>query len=129
MNYISCNTDVCNCATNKSYHIYGMCIPSTTCQHTIHYFDNRKKDHRINGADIVRLFNGDGLCLPAHFEQYKEHVRQLDNPTPEEHVQNNLRQQLVKQKSETRLQKQQELSELFNRKAVLPSRQNSVNNI
>jgi hypothetical protein len=106
-----------------------MCIPSTTCQHTIYYFDNRKKDHRINGADIVRLFNVDGLCLPAHFEQYREHVRQLDNPTPEEHVQNNLRQQLVKQKSETRLQKQQELTTLFNRKAVLPSRQNSASNL
>lgn len=106
-----------------------MCLQSFPCHHTIHYFDNRKKDHSINGADIVRLFQTSGLCIPAHFQQYKDHVRQLDNPTPEEHVQNNLRKQLVKQKSDNRLQKQQELTELFKNKAVLPSRQNSFNKL
>lgn len=98
-----------------------MCIPSAPCQHTIHYFDNRRKDHPINGADIVRLCQSSNLCIPIHFQKYKDLVRQLDNPTPEEHVQNNLRQQLVKQKSDNRLQKQQELSDLF-KKNVLPSR-------
>lgn len=106
-----------------------MCLQSFPCQHTIHYFDNRKKDHNINGADIVRLFKSSELCIPVHFQQYQDLVRQLDNPTPEEHVQNNLRQQLVKQKSDNRLQKQQELTELFKNKAVLPSRQNSFNKL
>lgn len=124
MNYISCNTNTCNCKHNKIYHIYGMCLQSFPCQHTIHYFDNRKKDHLINGADIVRLCQSAQLHIPPHFQQYQDHVRQLDNPTPEEHTQNNLRQQLIKQKSDNRLQKQQELTDLFKGKSVLPSRQN-----
>lgn len=123
MNYFNCNTDTCNCKLHSKYHIYGMCSRTTPCTHTLHYFDNHVKDQSINGDDLVRYCNNNNLPVPHHFEQYIDYVRQMDNPTPEERVENNLRQQLVKQKSDQRIQSQQKLTDLFNTiKSVLPSR-------
>lgn len=66
----------------------------------------------MSGSTIYKLLLEEGIS-DSHFDLYKEHVRRLENPTPEEIAQTQ-RKQLEIQESENRRRIEYEEKEAIN---------------
>ena len=64
-----------------NYYISNICLESYPCQHTVCLESGVYE--LTSGAQIYRLLMSKGLSDP-HFDKYKEYVRKIDFPTPEQ---------------------------------------------
>jgi hypothetical protein len=88
-------------------YVSTMCLDTMPCQHVVQsklsFFSlfGKPKHVTMNGADIYRELQKQNVSDPLHFDNYKEYVRRIDSPTPEEMEENKRRAERDKENLKT----------------------------